>query len=107
EAASTSSSPSSMPPGNIGGSGLVRAGVPPSRARRRSRRAVGDPVTNFILDIASMGRNRLRRLGELEGRGASVAGCSPGLRSALVAQEASPVALSGESTEYRADCFEA
>src|SRR5437870_1335527 len=34
--AESSSSPSSMPPGNIGHSGRLRAGVPPSRASRRS-----------------------------------------------------------------------
>jgi len=31
-----SSRPTSIPPGNIGASGRVRAGVPPSRARVRS-----------------------------------------------------------------------
>src|SRR5438034_6144975 len=47
-AASACSSPSSIQPGNIGCSGRERAGVPPSRASRRSRLV---SVTRSILDI--------------------------------------------------------
>ena len=53
-AASISSAPISMPPGNIGGSGRVRAGGPPSRASRMSRCV---SVTRSILDMGPSGRN--------------------------------------------------
>jgi hypothetical protein len=47
-AASTSSSPSSMPPGNIGRSGRDRARRPPSRASRISTLTF---ATRPILDL--------------------------------------------------------
>ena len=55
-AASTSSSPYSMPPGNIGGSGRLRAGGPPSRASWVESPVV--VIATLIMDIAPCPRNR-------------------------------------------------